>query len=142
MFLHVLLPSLLRILHFSCTFSCTLSIFLPHALSRITTHVSCDWCLLWASPLHAPSSLSFRMLSNQACYDCGRQVHLSATIQPPWCLACRLARLPPILPATYAKSSDYAMTISASVANRRRHFMFWWTARSCKICVANYVGML
>ena len=37
------------------------------------------------------------MLSNRACYDCGRQVRLSTTIHPPRCPACRLARLPPVV---------------------------------------------
>lgn len=34
------------------------------------------------------------MLTLRSCFDCGRQVRLSVTIQPPRCPACRLARLP------------------------------------------------
>lgn len=37
------------------------------------------------------------MLSNRLCYDCGRQVRLSTTIQPPRCPACRLSRFSPLL---------------------------------------------
>ncbi|CAG8102726.1 unnamed protein product [Penicillium nalgiovense] len=37
------------------------------------------------------------MSSIRPCYDCGRQVRLSTTIQPPRCPACRLPFLPPML---------------------------------------------
>jgi DNA-directed RNA polymerase subunit RPC12/RpoP len=37
------------------------------------------------------------MLARRSCHDCGRQVRLSITIEPPRCPACRLAYLPPLV---------------------------------------------
>jgi hypothetical protein len=37
----------------------------------------------------------FIMLVSRSCNDCGRQVRLSSTIQPPRCPACRLSNSPP-----------------------------------------------
>lgn len=37
------------------------------------------------------------MLARRSCHDCGRQIRLSTTIEPPRCPTCRLASLPPLV---------------------------------------------
>lgn len=39
--------------------------------------------------------LSSDLLTRRPCHDCGREVRLSTSIQPPRCPACRLAQFPP-----------------------------------------------
>lgn len=58
-------------------------------------------CLLWLRSALAllfifwVLSFDLPMLTRRPCHDCGREVRLSSSIQPPRCPACRLAQFPP-----------------------------------------------
>ena len=82
---------------YDCFVFCTLSFILLQRCAVYYHHDFQSVCSLLYLPLLLLLSPCSKMLSNRPCYDCGRQVRLSATIQPPRCPACRLSFLSPML---------------------------------------------